>query len=351
MKIAKITDQHFGARNDNQAILDNQERFYDEIFFPKLIKEDIKVVFDLGDTFDKRKGIDFRTFDRVKKFYFDRLRELGITLYSIIGNHTTYYRDVNHVNTLELILKEYKNVVIYSDLPEEISLGGKTFLFAPWINSTNIESSMKKIKESRADILCAHLEIEGFQMQRGNVCKHGMNRSSFAHFDRVWTGHFHSPSIQDNIHYLGSPTETTWSDYGDEKGFYIYDTETDYLEFIENDIGLHQIIQYDDTVDSVPDIDLKGRIVRVNVVKREDMKRFNKFMSSIFSKAPFDVKVEERFLTLVQADPTDGTQLVSEAESIGTEEIVVRSLKGVSHARKGDLEKFMLEVYQEALNS
>lgn len=293
-KIAVITDQHFGARNDRQAILLNQERFYKEIFFPKIDSEDVKIVFDLGDTFDRRKGIDFNTLAKVRKFYFDELRDRDIQLYSIVGNHTTYYRDSNIVNSLELTLQEYKNIKVISQKPEEIEIYGRKFLFAPWINSSNYDESMEEIKKSRADILCAHLELEGFQMQRGNISKHGMNKKLFSHFDRVWTGHFHSPSIQDNVHYLGSPTETCWADYGDEKGFYVYDAENDNLDFVLNDIGLHEKVVYEDGVKlDIPD--LKNKIVRIVVKEKDNEANYRKFMGEIFSNSPDDVKIEETF--------------------------------------------------------
>ena len=57
MKIALITDQHFGARNDSKKIHDHFERFYSEVFFPTLRDRNIDTVIDLGDTFDRRKYI------------------------------------------------------------------------------------------------------------------------------------------------------------------------------------------------------------------------------------------------------------------------------------------------------
>ena len=44
MKIALITDQHFGARNDSKKIHDHFERFYSEVFFPTLRDRNIDTV-------------------------------------------------------------------------------------------------------------------------------------------------------------------------------------------------------------------------------------------------------------------------------------------------------------------
>ena len=59
MKVAIITDQHFGARKNSKLFHDYFLKFYENIFFPYLEKNGITTVIDMGDTFDSRKGIDF----------------------------------------------------------------------------------------------------------------------------------------------------------------------------------------------------------------------------------------------------------------------------------------------------
>ena len=59
MKVAIITDQHFGARKSSKNLHEYFKKFYDDIFFPTIEKEGITTVVDMGDTFDTRKGIDF----------------------------------------------------------------------------------------------------------------------------------------------------------------------------------------------------------------------------------------------------------------------------------------------------
>ena len=44
---------------------------------------------------------------------------MGITIYSIVGNHTAYYKNTNRVNTLNLLLDKYDNIVIVEN-PEVI---------------------------------------------------------------------------------------------------------------------------------------------------------------------------------------------------------------------------------------
>jgi DNA repair exonuclease SbcCD nuclease subunit len=59
IKIALINDSHFGCKNDSPILLDHQQKFFEEVFFPYLDENNIKVVLDLGDTFDRRKNINF----------------------------------------------------------------------------------------------------------------------------------------------------------------------------------------------------------------------------------------------------------------------------------------------------
>ena len=98
MKIAIITDQHFGARKGSKEFHAYFKKFYDNVFFPYLEEHKIDTVIDMGDTFDNRRSIDLWSIDWAKETYFDRLQEMGITLHSIVGNHTAYYKDTNEVN-------------------------------------------------------------------------------------------------------------------------------------------------------------------------------------------------------------------------------------------------------------
>ena len=141
MKIAIITDQHLDGRKGSLAFWNFWQKFYDEIFFPTLDREGITTVFDLGDTFDNRKSVDFNTLNRIKTNYFDRLE--GLDVHMILGNHTTYYKNTSKINSPELLLETYNNISIYKDV-QELEIGGKKFLMLPWINSDNKEMSYKQ---------------------------------------------------------------------------------------------------------------------------------------------------------------------------------------------------------------
>ena len=81
MKIALITDQHFGARNDSTIFLDFYQKFYEETFFPRIKKENVSAVLILGDTFDRRKYLNFYTLKRAKEMFFDPLENMGVQVF------------------------------------------------------------------------------------------------------------------------------------------------------------------------------------------------------------------------------------------------------------------------------
>ena len=113
-KVAIITDQHFGARNDSTHFLDYYEKFYKDTFFTTIDEHNISTVLILGDTFDRRKYVNFYTLKRTKEMFFDRLAERNIQVHMLAGNHDTYFKNTNDVNSVDLLLKEYSNVnVIY----------------------------------------------------------------------------------------------------------------------------------------------------------------------------------------------------------------------------------------------
>ena len=146
MKIAIITDQHFGCRKNSKLFHDYFLKFYDEVFFPALEKEGITTIIDMGDTFDSRKGIDFSALTWSKENYFDRLKGMGITVHTIVGNHTAYYKNTNDINAVDLLLREYDNVNIYSETTP-IEVDGLSILLVPWINTENKEKTLAMINK------------------------------------------------------------------------------------------------------------------------------------------------------------------------------------------------------------
>ena len=295
MKIAIITDQHFGARKSSKLFHDYFKKFYDNVFFPYLKENKIDTIINMGDTFDNRRSIDISALEWAKVNYFDPLKEMGITIHTLIGNHDIYYKNTNDVNSVNLLLKEYDNVIIYPET-QEIKVGRLKILFVPWINQENEKISIDAIKKSKAKIAMGHLELNGFQATRGHTMEDGMDIKHFDKFEKVYSGHYHTRSTNGKIYYLGNPYEMFWNDVKDDRGFHIFDTETLEHTPINNPYRLFYNVYYDDTNYKLFNAtEYVNKIVKVIVKKKTDQKQFEKFIDKLSAIGVQELKIVENF--------------------------------------------------------
>ena len=295
MKVAIITDQHFGARKNSKLFHDYFLKFYDDIFFPTIEKEGIDTIIDMGDTFDSRKGIDFAALSWAKKNYYDRLREMGITVHTIVGNHTAYYKNTNDINAIDLLLKEYDNVKIYSET-SSITVGDLNILLVPWINKENEEKSHSLIEKSKATVCMGHLELIGFKVHRGYIMDHGTQASIFDKFKKTFSGHYHTRSDNGSIYYLGNPYEMYWNDCDDTRGFHLFDTETIEQTPVNNPYQIFKVLYYEDHDHQMFDArQLEDKIVKLVVRKKSDKVQFEKFIDKLYSANVAELKIVENF--------------------------------------------------------
>ena len=344
MKIAVITDQHLDGRKGSLAFWNYWQKFYDEIFFPTLKREGITTIFDLGDTFDNRKYVDFNTLNRIKANYFDRLK--GFDVHMILGNHTTYYKNTNKINSPELLLEEYRNITIYTE-PKDIKVGGQKFLMMPWINSGNKKQSLELMEESDANVMCGHLECDGFEVTPGMHFDGGFKVSDFKKFKRVWSGHFHHRSKRGNVQYLGNPYQMFWNDYKDTRGFHIYDTETDRLRFVENPFEIFQKLYYNDVESDYNKYDVsdyREQFVKLIVEEKRDYQMFETLVDRLYNVGAHDVKIVE---TLVDADNIDDADLETKDTMTLLNEYIDEVEVSVD---KSNLKTLMRSLYIESCN-
>lgn len=346
MKVVLITDQHIGCRNDSLVLLNHQKKFYDNIFFPYLDAHGIKHVIDLGDTFDRRKYVNFQTLQMARDMYFDRIVERNIDLQIILGNHSSFFRNTLAINSPALLLRDY-NFKIYSE-PEYVDVGGVNVLMLPWITPENQTKSMEMVNEAKAKIIMGHLEIQGFEMLRGRPCEHGLNHSIFDPYLAVFSGHFHFKSMSNGIMYLGTPYEMTWADYEVAKGFHVLDTETLSIDFIENPYRLFKKIEYDDAVEE-PDFDVNevdGSYIKVIVKNKTNPTWFERFIDKLNKSNAANVIVVEEPLFRGEATSLDGNFEVEDTLTFITKYIKNPDQK--FSVGKDNLQKLFNDLYQKA---
>lgn len=352
MKIALITDTHFGARGDSVAFAEYFNRFYYEFFFPYLKSNNISNIFHLGDIVDRRKYINFVTARHLRKFI-DECYTSNIRLDVIIGNHDTSFKNTNEVNAMRELYDHSKYEVNYYDEPTVVRLGDLDIGVLPWVCSGNYNESMEFLENTNAQVLFGHLEIAGFEMYKGAVNDHGLSTRIFDKFDLVCSGHFHHKSTRGNINYLGAPYEMSWSDFDDPRGFHIFDTETRELTFIQNPYTMFQKWFYDDSkwqsfeaINEFNYAGAKGSYVKVIVKNKNNPFWFDTYIDRLEKAGALDIQVVEDNLNLQLEDDSD---IVNEAEDTLT--ILTKVVdQWETPVDKKRLDSFLRTLYSEALS-
>ncbi len=293
MKVAIITDTHYGCKKGSKYIHDYFELFYKNIFFPSLEEHNVKTVIHMGDAFDSRKSIDYQSLEWSKRVVFDPLKKYDVHM--IIGNHDTYFKNTNNINSPQLLLQTYSNIKTYSD-PTEVNIGGLKILFLPWINQENEEKTLKMIQRTSTKVAIGHLECQGFRVNRQLVMEHGLDSNIFKNFTKVFSGHYHTRSNNGCVFYLGNPYEMYWTDVNDTRGFHIFDTETLEHTPINNPYKLFYNIYYEDTPYQMFDAtEYQNKIVKVIVRKKSKPKDFEKFIDKLYTIGVQELKIIENF--------------------------------------------------------
>lgn len=348
MKIAILGDCHFGARNDNPIFHNAFEKFYSNIFFPQLKSNGINTIIQLGDLWDRRKYVNFNTLQLARKYFFDKLSEYDMKMYTIVGNHDSFYKNTLEVNSSGLLLRDYENVEVVEN-PTTISFDGTDICLIPWICPDNSSECLEEIKNTPAEICAGHFEISGFEMYKGHPSDDGLSTETFSKFDTVFSGHYHHRSTKGNISYLGTPYEMTWQDHGDLKGFHVFDTDNYQLDFVVNPYSVFCRIVYDDKDKEIVDLDaldLNGVFVKVVVVNKTDLYKFDQFLKTLSSKGCVDIKIIED-LTEFQDGELDESIDLEDTQSILSN--YIDSLE--TDIDKDKVKKFMKTLYVEAINA
>ena len=356
MKIAIITDTHWGARNDSQVFTEYFIKFYNDIFFPTLLERDISTVIHMGDIVDRRKFINYKTLYQMRHHFFDRCWEQYINLHMIIGNHDTFFKNTNDVNSMDCLRMMRSGgegdgggfVKVYHD-PTEVEFDGLRCFMQPWICPENEQESLDKIAKTEAQILFGHLQVKGFEMHLGQFSYDGTAPEIFKKFDMAFSGHFHHKSDNGNVYYLGTPYQITWSDYKDPRGFHIFDTDTRELEFIQNPYEIFYKLDYDDEncsleeINELPYSTYKGCYIKIIVIKKNNPFWFDTLMDKLYAADVADISVVENF----DLEEFDGEEFINEAEDTMT--ILSKYVQSMEIEQKQELDTLMKSLYTESL--
>ena len=342
-KIVFINDTHHGIKNDSPVFRNYMGKFYDDILFPYIEKNDIKTIVHMGDGNDRRRFSNFETLNYFRNKFIKPLEKLNITLHHILGNHDVYFRNSLEVNSMKEIYGYHPNVKIY-DKFQDVEIDGFKFAVFPWINEENQIEFEDFLTKSSATIALGHFEIKGFQVLRGVQSEHGIDKDSLNTYEAVYSGHFHQKHDNGHIYYLGTQYDMTFADVNEKKGFHVFDTETKKLEFIENPYKIFHKIIYDEKFDikSINFGSLKDCYVKIIVKKKPDIKQFDGFMDMIYNVNPAEVSVvEEMDLFINPTEEIDQTQ--------DTVSLICKEIEGIDMTERiPALKKIANDLYNES---
>ena len=352
-KVLIITDTHWGVRNDSPVFLDYFKRSVDEFLIPFIKENNIRHVIHAGDLVDRRKYINVLTHSRLRTDFLEPLNEL-CEMHIIAGNHDEYYKDTYRVNALdEFVSGRYDNIKTYSK-PTTLEIDGCEFFLLPWITKEAEKDCYDAVDKSTATVCVAHLELDGFEMQKGMLSDHGWNHKIFRRFDSVFTGHYHHRSNRDNIHYIGAFCEHIWSDYNDPRGFVVFDTESRDTVFHRNPFRVFHMVAYDDVknIDIVEKINAtdyskyKDCYVKIVCVNKNNPYAFDMLMDKLYQAQAADISIVEDVNSFIDNNADD---LVDEAQDTIT--ILDNYITGLTLPIESDkMKHYMREIYTEALS-
>ena len=174
-----------------------------------------------------------------------------------------------------------------------------------------------------------------------------INYKMFAKYEGVYSGHFHTKSDKENIHYVGTPYEMTWSDYNDQKGFHIFDTETRQTEFVKNPYTMFLRHEYNDELVDYEKIDIEQfqqKYIKIVVVKKTDYYKFDQFLKKLYESNTYEIKILEDL-----SDFSEGVVDTSTISIENTLEVLEGYVDSVADDTNRDkIKSFMKSLYLDA---
>lgn len=337
MKILNLGDWHLGVKADDEWIRGIQiDGIKQAIEYSK--KNGITVWIQYGDIFDVRKAITHKTMEFAREIV-QMLDDAGITLHTIVGNHDLHYKNVMHPNASTELLAKYPNVKVY-DKPTTVDFDGCLIDLIPWMCEENTGEILEHIKTSSASFCVGHWELNGFYFYKG-MKSHGLEPDFLKTYKEVWSGHFHTISEAANVRYIGTPWTLTASDENDPRGFWMFDTETERMEFIPNNTTWHRRIHYP----------FKGKIdykdftnLSVRVIVTEVDKNLTKFESEL-EKVVHSLRVVSKIDNSVESDESEEV----EVQSLQTlMEEYINAIPDITDSDREALIQYANQLYVEA---
>lgn len=261
MKILNIGDLHLGVKADDPWVQSLQrDGIKQALEISK--KHGITRWIQYGDWFDVRKAITHTCMEFSREIV-QMIIDAGITVDVIIGNHDMHFKNKLTPNSVTELLSQYPNINVYEH-PTTVNYDDVEIDLIPWMCDENTKEILDFIKQSSSQYCIGHWELNGYYFYRG-MKSHGLEPDFLGKYKQVWSGHFHTISEGGNVKYIGTPFTLTAGDENDPRGFWIFDTSNESMDFIPNTTTWHRKVYYPNKGLKVDDF--KNLSVRVIIEK------------------------------------------------------------------------------------
>ena len=212
----------------------------------EFLKNGVSWVVFCGDLFNSRYSINVNTLN-IGIGIVQKLASKFEKVVLIEGNHDTYYKNSNSVNSISFMsdISQSDSVVIVDEAPKYAENGGKTIGFYPW--GTTLEDASEEVP----DYGFGHFEFNGAELV-GSIssgCKMDLE-DLFVFGKKLFSGHYHKPrpyvtSKRKTLEMVGSPLQLNWGDYGQDKRVMLLDVDTGETEdLIDSECAVFSKVYY-----------------------------------------------------------------------------------------------------------
>ena len=228
-RIGIFSDIHIGVDADSKVKLQEMKKCVKWII--DTFKENkVDWILFCGDLFNSRYSINVNTLNAG----IEVVQDLSYNFEKVIlieGNHDTYYKNSNSVNSVTFLsnLSKNDNIIIVDERPKFIKVADTILGLYP--GGFEIEQTAEIEDFKTPDYGFGHFELNGIE-STGNVSsgnKYNL-QDMLVLGNELFSGHYHKnklymdPKSKKVLHMIGSCLQLNWGEYNDDKKIGVLDT-------------------------------------------------------------------------------------------------------------------------------
>jgi len=221
-KIGIFSDLHVGVESDSKVRI-NETKKCIEWIVRKFKENEVDWIVFCGDLFNARYSINVNTLN----VGIEIVQDLAFNFEKVIlieGNHDTYYKNSNSVNSISFLanLSENENIIVVDEHPKFAKIGMRTYGFYPWGFTPESISSIEDF--IKPDFGFGHFELNGIELvgQVSSGSKFDL-ADMFVLGDELFSGHYHKNGVYretksgKTLRMIGASLQLNWGDYHQDK--------------------------------------------------------------------------------------------------------------------------------------